>query len=222
MSNYTLRLMEDKLAAGGESRTDLPGEIRTLYVVDGEILVGSDGDVRRVGADEGWFGNGPCLVEGGADGATAWRWELVRTPSSGDGLASGPGVESVAKQSEALHLDPAGKHMMRCDRVDFPSGGVAYTHIHWGPGIRCLLRGELLVRTEDSESLVRPGETWFETGPDPIYAEASKTEETSFIRAMVLPRVLKGQTSIRYVKEEDQDRPKTQQYTRYVDEFVEL
>lgn len=221
MSNYTLRLIEDKLAPDS-LRTELPGEIRTLYVVRGEVTVQAGGETRRVGTDEGWFGTGPCLVEGGANGATVWRWELAKSPNTDDGVASGAGVESVAKLSEELLVDPAGKHMMRCDRVDFPLGGVAYTHIHWGPGIRCLLRGELLVRTEESEFVVHPGETWFERGPDVIYAEASKTEETSFIRAMVLPRVLKGQTSIRYVNEEDEDKPKTQHYTRYVDEFVEL
>ena len=43
-----------------------------------------------------------------------------------------------------------------------------------------------------------------------------------FIRVMVLPRALKGQSSIRYVLPEDADKPKTQQYRGYVDEFIEL
>ena len=52
--------------------------------------------------------------------------------------------------------------------------------------------------------------------PDPVYAEASKTELTAFIRVMVLPRRLLGQSSIRYVKSEDADKPKTQTYTVFV------
>ena len=114
--------------------------------------------------------------------------------------------------------------MMRCDRVDFPLGGIAYTHIHSGPGLRCLLRGELRVifNEGEEEAMVAPGGTWFERGPDPIYAQASDAELTSFVRSMVLPREYKGRTSITYVKPEDADKPKPQEYTRFVDEFVDL
>ena len=38
-----------------------------------------------------------------------------------------------------------GDWVVRCDRVDFPPGGVAYRHVHPGPGIRRLLRGELTI-----------------------------------------------------------------------------
>ena len=43
--------------------------------------------------------------------------------------------------------------------------------------------------------MVRPGETWFERGPDPIYARASE-EPTSFVRAMIVPRSYEGRTTI--------------------------
>ena len=111
---------------------------------------------------------------------------------------------------------------MRCDRVDFPLGGIAYTHTHRGPGIRCLLQGELRVTVKGLEEVTRPGTAWFESGPEPVYAAASNTELTSFARGMVLPRELKGKSSISYVRPEDRDKPKTQQYTRFVDEFIEL
>ena len=39
---------------------------------------------------------------------------------------------------------------------------------------------------------------------------------------MILPRALKGQSSIRYVNAEDRDKPKSQKYRGYVDEFIEL
>jgi hypothetical protein len=39
---------------------------------------------------------------------------------------------------------------------------------------------------------------------------------------MILPRELKGKSSIRYVKPEDADKPKLQIYRVFVDEFIEL
>ena len=109
---------------------------------------------------------------------------------------------------------------MRCDRVDFPLGGVAHTHTHQGPGIRCLLRGEFRVRVGGAESLISPGEAWFERGADPVYA--SPIDLTSFVRVMILPAALKGKRSIRYVRSEDQAKPKTQTYTIFLDELIEI
>jgi hypothetical protein len=39
---------------------------------------------------------------------------------------------------------------------------------------------------------------------------------------MVLPRALQGLPSIRYVRDEDRERPKSQRYTVFVDEPVAL
>jgi hypothetical protein len=39
---------------------------------------------------------------------------------------------------------------------------------------------------------------------------------------MILPRRLLGQSSIRYVRDEDRDRPKSQRYTVFVDAPLEL
>ena len=39
---------------------------------------------------------------------------------------------------------------------------------------------------------------------------------------MILPAALKGKSSIRYVNPEDLDKPKSQQYTVFVDEFIEI
>ena len=38
-----------------------------------------------------------------------------------------------------------GELLLRCDRVDFPPGGVAHRHVHPGPGIRRILYGELTI-----------------------------------------------------------------------------
>ena len=191
-----------------------------MYVVEGEASVG--GVVAT--ANSARHVAGPIGVTAGESGARLWRWELIRgaresaltpTPVSG-------GPVSRLVFLEPVSLDPAGRYLMRCDRVDFPLGGIAYTHTHQGPGIRCLLRGTLRVDTRGRSTPVRPGGAWFEEGPEPVYAEASADELTSFVRVMILPETLVGKSSIRYVNAEDQVRPKTQTYTVFVDQPIDL
>ena len=83
---------------------------------------------------------------------------------------------------------PAGEWLLRCDRVDFPPGGVAYLHTHPGPGLRVLLKGRIRIDTEGASHEYGPFEWWYETGPDPVFAAASETEETAFVRVLVLPQ----------------------------------
>ena len=220
MGNYKLRLVEDNLAAGDQLSLPAIAGHRVIYVASGSVGVESEGGgVEALAQNSGRFGSDGCSARSD-DGSTLWRWELV-SACEGDELG---GAYSTLKASHALELDlEDGEYMMRCDRVDFPLDGIAYTHIHSGPGLRCLLRGELRVVVEQTEAtLVRPGETWFERGPDPIFAQASSTELTSFVRSMVLPRDYQGRTSITYVKPEDAEKPKRQEYTRFVDQFIDL
>jgi len=69
---------------------------------------------------------------------------------------------------------------------------------------------------------VEPGEAWFETGVDPVFAETRPDGPSHFLRVMILPRSIRGKSSITYVKPEDQDKPKTQSYQVFVDEPIEL
>jgi quercetin dioxygenase-like cupin family protein len=110
--------------------------------------------------------------------------------------------------------------LMRCDRVDFPPGGVAYLHTHQGPGIRVLLHGSIRIDTGGQSHSYGPLEAWFEPGPEPVYAAASESEPMAFVRCMVLPARLKGHSSIRYVRSEDAEKPKPQRYTVFVDEIL--
>ena len=221
MKDYDLRLVEDELAPGARISVPALAGFRVIYVAAGgaEVAPAGGAGQEELGENSARFGAEACAVKAGAGGATLWRWEMAR--GEGGWRAEGEEASSLLKASHNLELDPGQEWMMRCDRVDFPPGGIAYTHIHSGPGLRCLLLGELMVRVEDSQEwTVRPGETWFERGPDPIYARASD-EPTSFVRAMVVPRSYKGRTTITYVKAEDADKPKPQQYTRFVDEFID-
>jgi quercetin dioxygenase-like cupin family protein len=134
-------------------------------------------------------------------------------------LADEPAPGALLARELAL---PAGEYLLRCDRVDFPPGGEALLHTHQGPGIRVLLFGSIRIEAEGVTRDYAPGDAWFETGPDPIYASTHADEPSAFVRCMVLPRALQGSPSIRYVRDEDRDRPKSQRYTVFLDEPVTL
>jgi quercetin dioxygenase-like cupin family protein len=105
---------------------------------------------------------------------------------------------------------PSDDTVLRCDRVDFPPGGVAYLHTHPGPGLRVLLNGSIRIDTQGASHEYAPFEWWYETGPDPVFAAASATEETAFVRVLVLPAEWAGKRTIAYVDPADADKPKLQ------------
>lgn len=154
------------------------------------------------------------------------RAEYVPGPSALSGPLHALIFELVGSASEdallSAELAPAEDRelLLRCDRVDFPPGGVAYLHTHQGPGIRVLLFGSIRISTQGEMRTYAPLEAWFEPGPEPVFAAASESEATAFVRCMVLPPGLRGQSSIRYVREEDAEKPKPQRYSVFVDELV--
>jgi quercetin dioxygenase-like cupin family protein len=145
--------------------------------------------------------DGPALV-----------WQLDHDEAEAEG----------ALLSHLVQLDPFAAWLARCDRVDFPKGGVAHTHTHPGPGIRYLLHGELEIRTEGRSTFYGPGGAWFEPGPDPVYAAASAHAETAFVRVLVLPAEWAGKRTIRYVDPADDDRPKLQRATVFLEHPIAL
>lgn len=139
-------------------------------------------------------------------------WRLGAAPDDGaDALLSHP-----------VELEPAGDWIVRCDRIDFPPGGVAYTHTHPGPGIRYLLHGAIEIRTEGRVTAYAPGGAWYESGPDPVCAVASPDEETAFVRVLVLPAEWAGKRTIRYVDPADENKPKLQRATVFFDHAIAL
>jgi len=201
-----LEFFRDPLPAGGLI-TLSEACPRVLYVRSGSLTARSAAVVATLAPNSAWHGGHSCEVVAGKEGAEIYRWEL-RDRKAGAGSAL----------RAELALDPSGAYLMRCDRVDFPPGGIAYTHTHRGPGIRCLLAGEIRIRVKGGEQLVRPGEAWFEAGPDPVLALASEREPTAFARVMILPAELRGKSSIKYVLPEDADKPKRQTYQMFVDD----
>jgi len=210
MTRFTLSLYTDRLEPKSESR--FPGCNRVVYVRDGDAILRAAGQAAGVAANSAWHGRDALTVTAGAAGAVLLRWEL----------AAGATAASAPTLAHTVELGDPGGYLMRCDRVDFPPGGIAYTHVHRGPGIRCLLAGTIRVEVNGKGHDIAPGEAWFEAGPDPVLALASKSAPTAFARVMILPRELRGKSSIRYVKAEDADKPKLQTYRVCCDEPVEL
>lgn len=144
----------------------------------------------------------------------ALQWQLA--PVRGDHRK--PAVVRDAALARIVALDGSREWLMRCDRVDFPPGAVAYRHVHPGPGIRRMLFGELAVTTCGLTTAHRAGDPWFESGPDPVYAESSKTDESAFARVMILPARWAGRRTIRYTDPADARRPALQRARVLVEE----
>ena len=136
----------------------------------------------------------------------ALLWELTGSDPDIDAVVGAGGAALVA----AVDLSGSDEWLMRCDRVDFPPGAVAYRHVHPGPGIRRLLFGELTITTGGVTTAYRAGGAWFESGPEPVYAESSATEESAFVRVMLLPAEWAGRRTIRYTDPADADQPARQ------------
>ena len=205
-----LRLHEDTLSAEGALDAALPAMPRMIFVVHGAVTI----DGRTFGDGETWFGEGPLAMTPGEAGVTCWRFELA--PSSDASQVAGRDVVSHAKLSVPLDRLPAGDLLLRGDSVAFPPGGCAYRHTHQGPGIRCLIEGGIRIDTHGRSTSYGPGGAWFESGPEPVFAQGAD-RPTRFIRVMILPRALLGKSSIAYVNAEDKAKPKSQQYKIYVD-----
>jgi quercetin dioxygenase-like cupin family protein len=144
-----------------------------------------------------------------ADGQ-ALVWELSQYGGAGAALAA------------EVEVDRRATWVMRCDRVDFPPGAVAYRHVHPGPGIRRLLHGELTIDADDRSRVYREGGAWFEDADYAVRATASPEEETAFVRVMVLPAEWAGKRTVRYLDPADEEKPKLQRATVLLEEALRL
>ncbi len=205
-----LRLYEDVLSKES-AEVCLPARPRMVFVAHGSLAAAD----RIVRADEAWSSERAVTLKAGRDGATLWRWELVADEAAG-GAAAGRGVGSREKLSARLDTVPKGALLLRGDSVAFPPGGGAYLHRHQGPGIRCLVEGGIRIDTHGRSTSYGPGVAWYESGPEPVFAQAAD-RPTRFVRVMILPLAYLGKGSVEYLNEEDKAKPKTQAYKIYAD-----
>jgi hypothetical protein len=212
-----LRLYEDVLSTAGTMPFELPPLARFIFVVHGSASIA--GNTFQAG--EAWQGSGKVTVRPGPGGVTCWRWELGRgdAPTT---VAGAPGMMTHEKLSAFLETMPKGELLMRGDSVAFPPGGCAYTHVHQGPGIRCLLEGGIRIDVRGRSTSYGPGGAWYESGPEPVFAQAAADRPSRFIRVMILPRAYLGKSSIQYVNDEDRDKPRSQQYKIYADAPIDF
>ena len=223
---FLLRLCEDQLGTHAGYSAALPARHRVLYVASGRLIVRAGGIEAGVERDTAWFGSAECTAKTGPEGARVLRYELMKEADgarAGTDVPSGSMVKSEILLSHPIDLDPNGRYVMRCDRVDFDPEGEASPHGHRGGGIRCVLQGRLDVRVAAGPfRAMRPGDAWFESGKEPVHAVASRDESTSFVRVSILPREIQGKSSIRYVNPDDAARSKPRRYTVFVDDPIEI
>lgn len=103
-----------------------PGETLDL-AAGGRIVYVASGELASLHAGSAAFGADPAVLAAGRDGATVLRWELTEWS-----------VDD-AKLAAHVELDPWADYAMRCERDGGPAAG---------PGIGCVLRGELSVGGE--------------------------------------------------------------------------
>jgi len=219
LATCSLVLCIDRLASGA-SFALTEARPRAFYVAEGAAHI----DDHRPGgaalsANSAAYVDTSAVVSSTA-GAVILRWEVLPEGTAA-ACPSCEGVESREVIGAPVQLSGTDV-LLRCDRVDFPPGGVAYLHTHQGPGIRCLLKGTIQIQTEGRTHDIAPYGAWFESGPAPVLALASKHEETAFARVMLLPTALKGKSSIAYVNEEDRAKPKSQTYQVFLDQPFDL
>ena len=204
-----LTLYDDTLSNG--AALALPALPRLIFVVHGAVTIAE----RTLTDGETWHGEGAVTLTAGKAGATCWRWELTATANRTD-AASGAGIRSCEKLSTELATIPQGELILRGDSVAFPPGGCAYFHTHQGPGIRCLIEGGIRIDTHGRSTSYGPGSAWYESGPEPVFAQAAD-RASRFIRVMILPRAYLGKSSLQLVNEEDKAKPRAQQYKIFAD-----
>jgi hypothetical protein len=219
MKTFRLRIHHDHFTEGASAK--LGPQRRVLYCVAGEATLSAAGRTTAVADDQGWFGDGEVSITVGAEGAVLWRWELV-APDADPGALRAQGVKSTGAGDYPLEVDTSVARLMRLDRVSFPLGGEALTHVHAAPGVRCQLTGNLLVESLGKRARHWPGDSWVEHGPDAVYARASAKYPSSFVRVMIIPAEYRGRSTITYVRPEDAGKPKSQTYKRYLEEAISL
>jgi len=203
-----LALYEDVLSNGAELA--LPAAARMIFLVHGGARIGE----RTLADGETWHGEAAVTIIGGDSGATFWRYELMATAAPKAPAAAG--VRSREKLTASLDILPAGELLLRGDSVAFPPGGCALPHRHQGPGIRCLIEGGIRIDTAGRSTSYGPGGAWYESGPEPVFAQAAQSP-SRFIRVMILPGALLGKSSLQLVDPADAGKRRAQQYQIFVD-----
>ena len=183
---YTLRLYHDRFNSNTRTFADLEAQHSIAYLHQGSATV--NGQLLMV--DTALYSRDVTTIEAGSNGASIWRWELVRTAEPNN-LAQGEGIISHLRMSRRIRmfeLVPTSKWLFRLDCIINNEGSTGL-HSHPGSGIRCMLEGHLRVQSEKGECSDNwhPGDAWYEEGSYPLVSTSDEGEKATFLRGMVLP-----------------------------------
>ncbi|MBK1787950.1 hypothetical protein [Prauserella cavernicola] len=212
MTTKKLFLFEDTIPAHARP-VYLPEGDRSVYVRSGSVEAISDTASQFLWEGSAHTSGTELTLASEDQDAVLWRWELGDTSEADDyAFRSAPETTSTLKLAADLELDDRYTWLMRCDTVTFPPSGEAFTHLHQGPGIRITREGEITIETEGAEHVHGPGDAWAEKGVVPVYASTTAESSTTFVRCFVLPKQVKGVSSLRIVRPEDRAKANTQKY----------
>ena len=184
--SYLLKLFHDGMTPESEATPGLEAQHTIIYVYSGSATING----QTVKADAAAYAEDFAAIKAGPEGAVLWRWELVP-----EGvllhLLAGKAVTSVLRLSpkvKMFELVPTTKWIFRLDCI-INSEGSTGLHSHPGSGIRCMIDGQLRVRSEKGESSdnTRPGDYWYEEGAYPLVSTSDPGNKATFLRGMVLP-----------------------------------
>jgi len=184
--SYKLKLFHDELSPDLPGNIELEAQHTITYVWKGSVTI----DGKEVAADTAAYSEDFATFKPGPEGAVLWRWELVPEDDPLH-LLRGEGVKSVLKISRVVkmfELVPTSKWLFRLDAIVDNEGSTGL-HSHPGSGIRCMLDGQLRVRSDKGESSdnTRPGDCWYEEGAYPLVSTSDPGNKATFLRGMGLP-----------------------------------
>ena len=164
MAGYALRLTRDDLPAGATPRT-LPALNRVLYVLAGDLTVAAGGKETRLAEHSAAFAGGATTPAVGPRGATVLRYELVREGAPPDAAGTLLLEHPIQLAAGAAVSDALRPRRLRPGRRGAAAPPQGRRHSLPDRGLDgAAHRGRIRTRT------IEPGEAWFESGREPVYA----------------------------------------------------
>ena len=125
---------------------------------------------------------------------------LFAAPALADGAVDVKGFHGKTRAQivEFGHLSELnGKYQLRVTEVTIDPDGYMKPHHHLGPGVRCILSGELTYLFRGQTTLYKAGECFTETGDESHEARNAGKTPVVLHNSEVLPATLpEGKTSL--------------------------
>lgn len=150
------------------------------------------------------------IAAGSESGATFLSFEISTTPQNSADCMETAKFDWHTKQA-----------ILRLDCVTFPPKARAHRHVHPGPGIRCLVEGQLEIKSDYATMNIQEMSAWFEDAHSPVQATAG-TIVAAFVRAMILPASYEGRPSLQHLDPADDEKPRLQTNQRFFDHAISL